>query len=261
MDMQSLTVVKIGGKVLEDDRQLSSALADFAAVEGPKILVHGGGKRSDELCLQLGIEPKMVEGRRITDAPTLEIVTMVYAGLLNKKVTGLLQSVGCNAIGLSGADGNAILAHKRAKGQIDYGFAGDIDEVNSGMLAALLNTGLVPVLCSITHDGKGQLLNTNADTIATVTAAAMAANYRVTLKFCFEKAGVLRDPADDAAVIPMLNQADYARFREEGVINAGMIPKIDNALAAKRGGVNKVLICGVKAISPAATQNGTEICL
>ncbi len=259
--MNNLTIIKIGGKVLEDDRQLARALSDFARIGGPKMLVHGGGKRSDELCLQLGIEPKMVEGRRITDAATLEIVTMVYAGLLNKKVTGLLQSFGCNAIGLSGADGNAILAHKRTKGPIDYGFAGDIDAVNAPLLENLLETGLTPVLCSITHDGKGQLLNTNADTIATVAAAAMAPRYHATLKFCFEKKGVLANPVDETSVIPRLDQADYARYRQNGVINAGMVPKIENALDAKKAGVAEVRICGVGSIAPDAAQTGTEICL
>lgn len=259
--MKEITIIKIGGKVLEDDRRLARALEDFARVDGPKILVHGGGKRSDELCLQLGIEPRMVEGRRITDAATLEVVTMVYAGLLNKKVTGLLQSFGCNAIGLSGADGNVILAHKRAKGDIDYGFAGDIDAVSAPMLDKLLEAGLTPVLCSITHDGKGQLLNTNADTIATVTAIAMATHYDTTLKFCFEKNGVLSDPGDETSVIARLDQVDYARYRQNGVINAGMVPKIDNALNAQKGGVAKVWICGVGAIAPEAAQTGTEICL
>jgi acetylglutamate kinase len=197
-----------------------------------------------------------VEGRRITDAATLEVVTMVYAGLLNKTVVAKLQALGCNAIGLSGADGNAILSKKRDAGAIDYGFVGDVENVNNSLITSFLENNLTPVVSPITHDGQGQLLNTNADTIARMLAVSLAQNFEVTLKFCFEKNGVLLDPSDDASVLPSLDSVAYEQHKAKGVISEGMLPKLDNAFAAKNGGVREVWVCGVEGI---AKQFGTLI--
>lgn len=251
-----LTILKIGGKLLDDDEMLFSALAAFSKIKGPKILVHGGGKKGSEISRRLGIEPQMVEGRRITDAATLEVVTMVYAGLLNKKIVAQLQSFGCNALGLSGPDGNAIHANQRPSGEVDYGLAGDVDVVNKKLIINLLKKDITPVFSPITHDGNGQLLNTNADTIARMLAAALSKDFEVTLKFCFEKNGVLLAPDDDNSVMKKLSKTDYKLFRLKGVISEGMIPKLDNAFAAKKGGVSKVWVCGVGGISQRA---GTKI--
>jgi acetylglutamate kinase len=251
-----LTILKIGGKLLDDDAQLGSALSAFANIQGPKILVHGGGKKGSEISRRLGIEPQMVDGRRITDAATLEVVTMVYAGLLNKTVVANLQALGCNAIGLSGADGNAILSKKRGASAIDYGFVGDIETVNNSLIINFLENDLIPVFCPITHNGQGQLLNTNADTIARMMAVSLAQNFEVTLKFCFEKNGVLLDPTDDASGLSMLDFETYERRKAAGVISEGMLPKLDNAFAAKSGGVREVWVCGLEGISG---QNGTQI--
>jgi acetylglutamate kinase len=251
-----LTILKIGGKLLDDDAQLGSALSAFANIQGPKILVHGGGKKGSEISRRLGIEPQMVDGRRITDAATLEVVTMVYAGLLNKKIVAQLQSLGCNALGLSGPDGNAIHANQRPSGEVDYGLAGDVDMVNKKLITTLLKKGITPVFSPITHDGSGQLLNTNADTIARMLAAALSKDFEVTLKFCFEKDGVLLTPTDDSSVMRKLSKTKYKMFRSDGTISEGMIPKLDNAFAAKKGGVSKVWVCGVGGISERA---GTKI--
>lgn len=247
-----LHILKIGGKLIEDPGRLNNVLANFSQLEGHKILVHGGGKRANQLCQQLSIEPKMIEGRRITDEPTLEIVTMVYAGLINKNIVSQLQALGCNAIGLSGADGNAILAHKRLVKTIDYGFAGDIDQVNEQTISGLVSIGLTPVFCAITHDGKGQLLNTNADTIAATIATALATKYEVHLKYCFEKNGVLRDPQDETSVITRLDPHRYQAYQNSGIINEGMIPKLDNAFGALSNGVSEVIIG-----SPSSVFDGT----
>lgn len=254
--MRRLTMLKIGGKLLDDDTQLGSALAAFASIKGPKILVHGGGKKGSEISRRLGIEPQLVEGRRITDAATLEVVTMVYAGLLNKMVVAKLQALGCNAIGLSGADGDAILAKKRGAGAMDYGFAGDVETVNNSLIISFLENNLTPVFSPITHDGRGQLLNTNADTIARMLAVSLAQNFEVALKFCFEKNGVLLDPTDDGSVLPSLDAEAYERYKAAGLISEGMIPKLDNAFAAKNGGVKEVWVCGIEGI---AKQFGTLI--
>ncbi|MBI1226010.1 MAG: acetylglutamate kinase [Bacteroidetes bacterium] len=251
-----LTVLKIGGKLLDDEAQLGSALAAFANIEGPKILVHGGGKKGSEISRRLGIEPQMVDGRRITDAATLEVVTMVYAGLLNKTVVAKLQALGCNALGLSGADGNAVLSKKRGTGAIDYGFVGDIESVNNELIINFLENNLTPVVSPITHDSQGQLLNTNADTIAQMLAVSLAQNFEVTLKFCFEKNGVLVDPTDDDSVLPSLDSAAYEGYKSAGVISEGMLPKLDNAFAAKHGGVKDVWVCGIEGI---AKEFGTLI--
>ncbi len=242
LEVDALYVLKIGGKILDDKAKLKAALADFAKIKTPKILVHGGGKRANELCPKLGIEPKMIDGRRITDAPTLEVATMIYAGLLNKTVVSQLQALGCNALGLSGADGNVIQAVKRPVKTIDYGFAGDIVQVNTALLKTLLQQGITPVFCSITHDKAGQLLNTNADTIATSIAIALAGEYAVQLQFHFEKKGVLMNPEDEASFLRSLTHSDYEVHKASGIISAGMIPKLDNAFAAKSAGVASVKI-------------------
>lgn len=246
--MESLFILKIGGKVIDEDVKLREALEAFLAQEGHKILVHGGGKKATEVSQRLGIPAQMINGRRITDAAALEVVTMVYAGLSNKIIVSLLQSMHCNAIGMSGADANAILAHKRVVKDIDYGFAGDIDAVNVDAIQTLLEGKLTPVFCAITHDGKGQLLNTNADTIATQLAIAMSQRYDVSLNFCFEKPGVLMNPADDGSVIPNLNQDSYQNYKSQGIISEGMIPKLDNAFDALARGVKQVRIADVAGI-------------
>ncbi|HEY9562098.1 MAG TPA: acetylglutamate kinase [Anseongella sp.] len=243
--MQLLTVIKIGGNVIDDTDALRNFLWTYASVSGLKILVHGGGKIASTIGLKLGIEPRMAGGRRITDADTLDVVTMVYAGLVNKNVVAGLQSEGLNAIGLTGADGNIIPAIKRPVKTIDYGFAGDLQAERIGVasLAAFLDNGFFPVIAPITHDGAGQLLNTNADTIAATVAEAMSSRYEVTLVYCFEKKGVLRDPEDDDSVIFTINPHSYAGLKEQGIVSKGMIPKLDNAFAALNGGVKQVRIC------------------
>ncbi|MCC3160028.1 acetylglutamate kinase [Hymenobacter sp. 15J16-1T3B] len=239
-----LKVFKIGGGVLDDEAQLRAFVREFSQVLGRTILVHGGGKGASQMLQALGIEPQMVQGRRITDAATLDVVTMFYAGKTNKQLVALLQAAGTNALGLSGADGNVIRAVKRPVKDIDYGFVGDLpaDSVDAGLLGTLLEAGLTPVLCAITHDGQGQLLNTNADTIASTVARALAPAYEVELHFCFEKNGVLTDINDEQSVIPKIEPAQYERLKTEGVIAAGMIPKLDNAFAALAAGVEKVVI-------------------
>lgn len=254
--MKQLTILKIGGKLLDDDAQLGSALSAFASIKGPKILVHGGGKKGSEISRRLGIEPQLVDGRRITDAATLEVVTMVYAGLLNKTVVAKLQALGCDAIGLSGTDGNAILSKKRGAGAIDYGFVGDVENINNKLIINFLENKLTPVVSPITHDGRGQLLNTNADTIARCLAVSLVQDFDVTLKFCFEKNGVLLDPTDDDSVVPSLDFETYEQHKARGVISEGMLPKLDNAFAAKNGGVKEVWVCGVDGIFE---EKGTQI--
>jgi len=239
--MDKLFVVKIGGNIIDDEAKLSSFLQSFALLEGKKILVHGGGKLATRIAEAMGIQQQMVDGRRITDAETLKIVTMVYAGFINKNIVVQLQSFNCNATGLSGADGNIIKAHKRSAA-IDYGYVGDIDEVNAELLHALLQINDALVLAPITHDGNGQLLNTNADTIAQEVAKAMSKLYDLDLIYSFEKAGVLLDVNDDASVIPLINPVKYEQLKAQGKIFAGMLPKLDNAFAAVFSGVHKVII-------------------
>ncbi len=244
----SLTIIKIGGNIIDDESKLTSFLQDFAAVDGRKILVHGGGKLATRIAEAMGIQQQMVDGRRITDAETLKVVTMVYAGYINKNIVAQLQSQGCNAIGLSGADGNVIQAHKRGSDSkvgaagVDYGFAGDVDLINSDLLQTLLDNGFSVILSPITHDQKGQLLNTNADTIAQETAKALGSLYDVSLVYSFEKSGVLLDANDDNTVISSINPAYYEQLKAEQKIFAGMIPKLDNAFAAINCGVGKVII-------------------
>lgn len=242
--MDKLYVIKIGGNIIDDETKLSSFLQSFAAVKGKKILVHGGGKVATKIGEGLGIESKYVDGRRITDAATIDLVTMVYAGLINKKLIAQLQSLNCNAIGVTGADGNLIPANKRPVKEIDYGFVGDVlsEKITTDSWKHLLNNGFIPVVAPITHDGKGQLLNTNADTIAQEVAKAMSSLYEVQLVYSFEKSGVLLDADDDSTVIAQINPSAYQRLKSEGKIFAGMIPKLDNAFAALNSGVKKVII-------------------
>jgi acetylglutamate kinase len=242
--MEQLTIIKIGGNVIDNSEKLHQFLLDFTALPGQKILVHGGGKIATELGESLGIEAKMVDGRRITDIETLRIVTMVYAGLINKNMVAQLQAKGCNAIGLTGADGNIIKAIKRPVKTIDYGFVGDLtdDSVSSATLTNLLKAGLVPVLCAITHDGDTQLLNTNADTIASGVAIAMSAIYETQLVYCFEKKGVLRDVNNDESVVKEIKADEFEDLKADGTVAGGMIPKLHNAFDAINKGVAAVYI-------------------
>jgi len=258
--METLYVVKIGGNIIDDAQKLKAFLSIFASIKNPKILVHGGGKLATSLAAQLGIKQQMIDGRRITDAETLKVVAMVYAGLINKNIVAGLQAFDCNAAGLSGADGNAIRAHKRRHATIDYGFVGDVDVVDATYLTALLVQGITPVVCPITHDGAGQLLNTNADTIAQETAKALSTHYNVQLIYSFEKSGVLLNAEDESTVIPSINPAYYQQLKEEGKIFAGMIPKLDNAFAALQSGVGKVIIGRAEQLNQLINQTtGTAI--
>lgn len=243
-----LRILKIGGNILADPDALDEVLTLFASYEEPRILVHGGGRKASELLELLGHQPQMTNGRRITDAATLEVVTMVYAGLLNKQLVAQLQAKNCNAIGVSGADGNLIRAHKRIVKDVDYGFAGDIDEVSVAGFSHLLAGGLSPVCCAITHDQQGQLLNTNADTIAASIAVALADRYAVQLQYCFEKPGVLRDADNDASLIASINAQEYKVLKEQGVVHSGMLPKLDNAFAALRKGVSEVKLGNLESL-------------
>jgi acetylglutamate kinase len=240
--MDSLFVIKIGGNIIDDEKKLSSFLQSFALIKSNKILIHGGGKLATKLADELGIKQQLIDGRRITDAETLKIVMMVYAGFINKNIVSQLQSKNCNAIGLCGADANIIQAHKRIHPSIDYGFVGDIDKVNAEQLKQFTNSGLTPIIAPITSNAEGQLLNTNADTIAQEIAKAMSKFYDVQLIYSFEKSGVLLDASDDSTVIPFINQDHYTQLKAEKKIFAGMIPKIDNAFAALNNGVKKVII-------------------
>ena len=247
----------MGGAVVEDELQLSQLLKDFSAIEGRKVLVHGGGRKATKMAERLGIETKMVEGRRITDADMLEVVTMVYGGLVNKNLVAKLQANGVNALGLTGADANAIRSHKRPlKNGVDYGFVGDVDQADGEMLGRLIEAGITPVMAPLTHNGEGQILNTNADTIASETAKALANLYDVTLIFSFEKKGVLRNPDDDDSVIATINHADFENYKADGTISGGMLPKIENALSAVDAGVSKVIITLATAIDG---KHGTTI--
>ena len=237
-----LSIIKIGGNVINSKTDLDSFLSDFAQLQGLKILVHGGGRKATEIADSMGLEPKMIGGRRVTDEANLEVVTMVYAGLLNKSIVAKLQAKACNALGLSGADANVIKAHKRIVKEIDYGFAGDIDEVESKTISLFLNAGITPVFSAITHNKKGQLLNTNADTIAAEVAKGLSADFEVELIYCFEKNGVLKDVEDDASVIENINSETYTFLKSEGVINEGMLPKLENCFNSLQNGVGKVII-------------------
>ena len=246
---QKLTIVKVGGAVVEDETQLTQLLKDFSAISGRKVLIHGGGRRATQVAASLGIESKMVGGRRITDADMLSVVTMVYGGLVNKNLVARLQANGVNALGLTGADIDVIRSHKRPlKDGIDFGFVGDVDKADGQMLSRLIEAGITPVMAPLTHDGQGNILNTNADTIASETAKALAPFYDVTLIYSFEKKGVLSNPDDDNSVIPTITRADFERYKADGTISGGMLPKIKNALSAIDKGVNRVIITLATAI-------------
>lgn len=240
--MERITVVKIGGNVIDNPAAMKRFLKEFAALEGPKILVHGGGKLATRLAERLELKVQMVDGRRITDKETLDVVTMVYAGLINKQAVAGLQAAGCNALGLSGADGNAVTARRRSPQPVDYGFVGDIERVDSALLRRLLEDGMAPVFSAIMHDGKGTLLNCNADSVASAVAVAAARLAPTDLVFCFERRGVLRDPGDERSVIREITPATFAALRAEGAVSKGMIPKIENALRAVADGVASVAI-------------------
>ena len=247
--MEKVTIVKVGGAVVEDNEQLEQLLTDFAAIPGKKVLVHGGGRRATKVAAALGIESKMVNGRRITDAQMLEVVTMVYGGLVNKNLVAKLQDKGVNALGLKGADLDVIHSHKRpVKDGVDFGYVGDVERANGKMLQTLIQEGITPVMAPLTHDGNGNILNTNADTIASETAKALAPYYDVTLIYSFEKKGVLSNPDDDNSVIPVITRSDFEKYQADGTIGGGMIPKIENALAAVDAGVKEVIITLATAI-------------
>lgn len=250
--------MKVGGAVVEDAEQLTRLLKDFSAIVGRKLLVHGGGRRATKVAERLGIETKMIDGRRITDEAMLEVVTMVYGGLVNKQVVARLQACGVNALGLTGADADVVRSHKRPlKNGIDYGYVGDVDCADGDTLCGLIEQGIVPVMAPLTHDGKGNILNTNADTMASETAKALAGHYDVTLIFSFEKPGVLRHPDDDTSLIPIITREDFERYKADGTISGGMLPKLENALSAVDAGVSRVIITLASAIDG---QHGTVIC-
>jgi len=237
-----LSIIKIGGNIIDDASELSQFLSDFSKIQGHKILVHGGGKSATRTAKSIGLIPQMIDGRRITDANMLEVVVMVYAGQINKNIVAQLQANDTNAIGFSGADGNLIQSEKRNHPIIDYGFVGDVQKVNTPLLQTLISSGIVPVFCAITHDKKGQLLNTNADTIASELAIALSEVFEVTLNYCFEKAGVLTDVEDENSVIQQINSVLYSKLKEEGAIHSGMIPKLDNCFNSLSKGVQKIKI-------------------
>ena len=264
--MKPLNVIKVGGGVVEDAASLASLLDQFAAMEGRKVLVHGGGRLATSMASSLGIESRMVGGRRITDAPMLEVVTMVYGGLVSKNIVAGLQARGVRAIGLTGADGDVIRSHRRplkrvktddgTEQMVDFGFVGDVDKVDARLLMKFIEEGMVPVMAPLTHDGEGNILNTNADTIAGSVACALAEHYEVTLTFCFEKAGVLRNADDDSSVIPLITEEQASRLIADGIISGGMIPKIENAFSAIHQGVRQVVITNSEDVSG---KNGTTM--
>lgn len=239
---EQLLVIKIGGNVIDNDKSLKQFITQFASLPEKKIMVHGGGTVATQVADKLQINQQIVKGRRITDADTLKVIVMVYAGLINKNIVALLQQAGVNAIGLCGADGNLVTSVKRADKPLDYGFVGDVRNINSEILKTFLDNNLVPVIAPVTHDGQGQLLNTNADTMAQEIAKAVSDNYKVSLVYTFEKAGVLQDVNDERSAISDISKKDYNRLKENGTVNAGMIPKLDNAFIAINSGVSKVII-------------------
>lgn len=253
---EKITVIKVGGKIVEEEHSLSALLDRFAAIEGHKVLIHGGGRSATRIAGSMGIESRMVEGRRITDEAMLRVVTMVYGGLVNKNIVAKLQARNVNALGLTGADCNIITAHKRAVKDIDYGFVGDVERSDGDMLKRLIEQGLVPIIAPLTHDKMGNMLNTNADTMAAETAKALAGFYNVTLMFCFELPGVMRNPEDPDSIIGTITSNSYKELKESGVISGGMIPKIDNAFNAIENGVEKVIITRADSIDG---TSGTHI--
>lgn len=252
-----LTIIKVGGKIVEEPESLSRLLADFSHIDGLKILVHGGGRSATKMAAALDIPTTMIDGRRVTDDRMLEVVTMVYAGLVNKNIVARLQALGVNALGMTGADMDIIRSHKRPVSTVDYGWVGDVDRVNAKALESLLRSGAVPVIAPLTHDGHGQILNTNADTMAGETARGLAGLFDVRLVYCFEKPGVLRDEADDSSVIPMIDAAMFDTLKADGIVSGGMIPKIENALKAVADGVAEVIITEATALDN--LQKGSHI--
>jgi len=254
--MNKLTLIKVGGKIVEEPQTLQQLLADFSKIEGHKVLVHGGGRSATAIAARLGIESKMVNGRRITDEETLKVVTMVYGGLVNKQIVAGLQAIGVNAVGLTGADLNYMRSEKRPVREVDYGYVGDVKEVNAGILADLIAKGVVPVLAPLTHDLKGNMLNTNADTIAGEAAKALAVFFDVTLVYCFEKKGVLLNENDDENIIDEITPKLFEKYVADGTISGGMIPKLENAFEAIKSGVKEVIITRADMIH---TSSGTKI--
>jgi len=258
----SLFIIKIGGNVLDSPDACTRFLKSFSQLQNNKILVHGGGKIATQMAAQLSIETQMVDGRRITDKAMLDVVTMVYGGLVNKNLVAQLQSLQCNALGLTGADAGIIRSVKRPVKTIDYGYVGDVEEVRSVVLKTFIEAGLVPVIAPLTYSQEGMLLNTNADTMASATAGGLANDFPTSLIYCFEKKGVLSDPENDESVIPVLNPDSYAAYKADGVIYKGMIPKLDNAFAALKQGVSKVIICHADDLEKAVSGNaGTTLVL
>lgn len=239
---QPLSIIKIGGNIIDNPTELSLFLTDFSNIEGNKILVHGGGKSATKMAQSIGLVPQMIDGRRITDQPMLDVVVMIYAGEINKNIVAQLQANNTNAMGFSGADGNLIQSTKRNHPTTDYGFVGDVQKVNMPLLEILISIGIVPVFCAITHDKNGQLLNTNADTIASELAIAASEVFEVTLNYCFEKAGVLTDVEDENSIIEQINSALYSKLKAEGAIHTGMIPKLENCFNSLSKGVQKIKI-------------------
>ena len=252
-----LTIIKVGGKIVEEPDTLAALLRDFAAIDGFKLLVHGGGRSATKIAAQLGIETQMIDGRRVTDQQMLEVVTMVYGGLVNKTIVARLQALGIDALGMTGADMNILRSDRRPVKTVDYGFVGDVKEVNSQALATLIRAGVVPVIAPLTHDGKGSILNTNADTMAGETAKGLANEFDVQLVYCFEKAGVLRDENDDDSVIGLVDRDIYTQLRNDGIVVGGMIPKLDNAFEAIDAGVSEVIITKASSLDNLAL--GTHI--
>jgi acetylglutamate kinase len=256
-----INIVKVGGGIIENEKDLSTFLTSFSKIPGKKILIHGGGRLATKFAEKLGIETKMIEGRRVTDDAMLEVVTMVYGGLANKKIVAALQAIKINALGLSGADGNIIKAHKRPIKDVDYGWVGDIDEINTDLLLTLLDNNIVPVIAPLTHNGEGKMLNTNADTIASTLASAISTKAEAQLVLGFELDGVLVDPKDKTSVINKITPELFEEYKASGIITDGMIPKLSNAFDAISAGVSAVKICNALKISDAISQNnvGTTI--
>lgn len=254
--MNKLTLVKVGGKIVEEPQSLKQLLADFAKIEGYKVLVHGGGRSATAIAAKLGIESTMINGRRVTDEETLKVVTMVYGGLVNKQIVSGLQAIGVNALGLTGADLDYMRSEKRPVKEVDYGYVGDVKNVNASILADLIAKDVVPVLAPLTHDGNGNMLNTNADTIAGEAAKSLSTFFDVTLMYCFEKKGVLANENDDESVISNITPTVFNQLVNEGVISGGMIPKLENAFEAINAGVKEVIITRADLIH---TDGGTKI--
>lgn len=253
--METIVVIKIGGNIIDDKKALADFLSDFAKIQQHKILIHGGGKLATQLSKDLNIEPKLIDGRRITDEKTIDIVTMVYAGLVNKKIVAQLQSKNCNAIGFTGADASLIEAHKRKHATIDYGFVGDIDTINSDFIMDVFNKNYTPVIAPITHDKRGNLLNTNADSVAAAIAIELSKNKNVSLYYCFEKKGLLKDINNNESIISELSLSETKQLKEKQIINEGMLPKIDNIIHALESGVEKVILCHAQNVLSIVNEN------